>query len=117
MKSLSIKSLFLFVLVMSALNSSAQKWGNHTLYATQNGTSAFLIDTLGAVTHSWTFPSTAKTGYSTYLLQGGTLLRTVAKTGNSFNGGPICGEVQKVDWNGNIVWDYVYSTTHLLFAS
>ena len=111
MKSLSIKSLFLFVLVMSALNSSAQKWGNHTLYATQNGTNAFLVDTLGAVTHSWTFPSTAKTGYSTYLLQGGTLLRTVAKTGNSFNGGPICGEVQKVDWNGNVIWDYVYSTT------
>jgi hypothetical protein len=46
---------------------------------------------------------------SVYLLPGGYILRTIAKTGNSFTGGPICGEVQKADWNGNVVWDYVYS--------
>ncbi len=90
---------------------SAQQWGNHTLYSAQNGTAAYIIDTNGVVTHSWTFASTAKTGYSTYLLQGGTLLRTVARTGNSFTGGPICGQFQKIDWNGNLLWDFVYSTT------
>src|SRR5689334_5856029 len=100
---------YIFVLsltFMSYLGLNAQKWGNNTLYAPHNGTTAFLMDTLGAITHSWTFPATAKTGYSTYLLQGGTLLRTVAKSGNSFTGGPICGEFQKVDWNGNVTWDF-----------
>lgn len=94
--------------------SYAQKWGDFTLYATQNGTTAVLLDTMSTpgTFHTWTFSSTAKTGYSTYLLPGGYLLRTVSKSGNSFSGGPICGQVQKVDWNGNVVWDYVYSTTN-----
>jgi len=31
--------------------------------------------------------------------------------GNSFSGGPVSGEVQKVDQTGAVIWDYVYSTT------
>ena len=89
----------------------AQQWGDYTLYALQNQYSANLLDTNGNLVKTWTFPTTSKTGYSTYMLPGGTLLRTVARAGNSFQGGPICGEVQKVDWNGNVVWDYIYSTT------
>jgi Arylsulfotransferase (ASST)/Secretion system C-terminal sorting domain len=103
-----IISLFCFLFVSRV---SAQQWGQYTLYATMNGTTAYLIDTNNAVYHQWTFPSNAKTGYSSYLLPGGVLLRSVAKAGNSFTGGPICGQVQKVDWNGNVIWDYVYSTT------
>lgn len=92
-------------------NLTAQQWEGYTLYSTLNGTSAFLIDTNSTVYHTWTFTSANQTGYSSHLLPGGTLLRAVKKTGNSFSGGPICGKVQKVDWNGNIVWDYIYSTT------
>jgi hypothetical protein len=95
--------------ILTGLNTSAQQWGNHTLYATQNGTTAVIIDTNGATTHSWTF--TTQTAYSTYLLQGGTILRSVKKSGVSFTGGPISGQFQKVDWSGNILWDYSYSST------
>jgi hypothetical protein len=63
------------------------------------------------VYHTWTFASNAPTGYSSYLLPGGVVLRSVTKSGNYFTGGPICGQVQKVDWNGNVIWNYVYSTT------
>jgi len=101
--------LGIFLLFFSI--TRAQQWGDYTLYATQNGTTANLLDTNGNIYHTWTFPSTKKTGYSTYMLPGGSLMRTVARAGNSFSGGPICGEVQKVDWNGNVVWDFVYSTT------
>ncbi len=104
--------LLLLVLFLTGIKkTNAQQWEGYTLYATMNGTTAYLIDTGNVVYHSWTFPSTAQTGYSTHLLPGGTLLRSVKRTGNSFTGGPICGKVQKVDWNGNVVWDYVYSTT------
>lgn len=98
--------------IISFLSLQAQQWGDYTLYSGQNTSTAYLIDTMDTPNtfHSWTFSSTAKTGYSSYLLPGGYVLRTVAKSGNSFTGGPICGEVQKVDWNGNVVWDYVYST-------
>lgn len=110
-----MKKLILVCLAgLLGTSASAQKWGDFTLYSTQNSTTAVLLDTMSTpgTFHTWTFASTAKTGYSTYMLPGGYLLRTVAKSGNSFNGGPICGQVQKVDWNGNVVWDYVYSTTN-----
>ena len=107
------KVSFLLSLFFANLNfANAQQWGDYTLYALQNQFSANLLDTNGNIVKTWTFPTTAKTGYSTYMLPGGTLLRTVARAGNSFQGGPICGEVQKVDWNGNVIWDYVYSTAN-----
>jgi hypothetical protein len=73
----------------------AQQWGDYTLYATQNGTTSYLVDTNGTTYHTWTHASTAKTGYSYYMMPGGYLWRGVARSGNSFNGGPIFGEVQK----------------------
>lgn len=106
-----LKVIIALAILAGTQYTNAQQWGDYTLYATQNGTTAVLCDTNGTTFKTWTFSSTAKTGYSTYLLPGGTLLRTVARSGNSFTGGPICGEVQKVDYNGNIIWDYVYSTT------
>jgi hypothetical protein len=109
----SFKLLVLtFWLLSINMTVSAQQWGDYTLYAVKDQYSANLLDTNGNIVKTWSFPSTAKTGYSTYMLPGGTLLRTVARAGNSFQGGPICGEVQKVDWNGNVVWDYVYSTAN-----
>ncbi|MCX6272421.1 MAG: aryl-sulfate sulfotransferase [Bacteroidetes bacterium] len=103
-----LTGLLLFVLTSSI---SAQTYNGYTLYFPQNGVKAYLIDMNGSIYHTWTFPSSARTCYSTYLLPGGNLLRTVAKSGNSFNGGPISGEVQKVNWNGTVLWDYIYSTT------
>ena len=61
--------------------------------------------------HTWTFNSSSRTGYSSYLLPGGTVVRTVSNTGNKLNGGGITGKVQKVDWNGTLLWDFVYSSS------
>lgn len=104
--------LCLVMLVLSTtLTLQAQRYNGQTLYATQNSTTAVLMDSNQATVKSWTFSAADKTGYSTHMIPGGTLVRSVAKTGNSFTGGPICGQVQKVDYNGNITWNYVYSTT------
>lgn len=94
--------------LISATN--AQQWGDYTFYSVQNKSTAFLIDNSKSVYHSWSFTS-GKTGYSSYLLEGGTVLRTIARNGNQLNGAAMCGEVQKVDWNNNIVWDFVYSSS------
>lgn len=99
------------ILFLCSATSFAQQWGDYTFYSRQNSTSAVLLDTNGSTYHSWTFASSDKTGYSSYLLPGGTIVRTVARQGNSFQGGGICGQVQKVDFNGNVLWSYVYSTT------
>jgi hypothetical protein len=108
----TLKSLFI-ICIAAISNASAQQWGDYTLYSVMNSQSTVMVDTNNTTTtlHSWSHASTAKTGYSSYLMPGGILWRTVARTGNSFSGGPICGEVQKVDWNGTILWDFVYSTT------
>jgi hypothetical protein len=102
--------IFLAILYMYPLPIVAQQWGEYTLYSISNSTNAYLIDTNGTTYHTWTFPSTAKTGYSSYLMPGGTLVRTVAKTGNSLSGGGMTGRVQKVDYNGTVIWDYTHSS-------
>lgn len=107
MKKLFTIATWLYVLFMSPV--IAQQWGDYTFYSLMGSSSGVLLDTNQQVYKTWSF--TGKTGYSSYILPGGIVLRTVARTGNSFSGGPICGQVQKVDWNGNILWDYVYSTT------
>lgn len=88
----------------------AQQWGDYTLYSTQNSTSAYLIDTNNVNFHTWT-GLTGQTGYSAYILPGGTLLRTVKTTNSTFSGGGMCGRVQKVDYAGTLIWDYTYSTS------
>ena len=108
MKNYFTKTAALF-LIASALH--AQQWGDYTLYSIQNTSSTFLLDTNGTTVKTWTHTASAKTGYSSYLMPGGTLVRAVVRTGNSFSGGPICGQVQKVDYSGAVTWDFVYSTT------
>lgn len=89
---------------------NAQQWGDYTLYSTGNSTTAYLIDTNNVNFHTWT-GLTGTTAYSNYMLPGGVLLRTVDVTNSVFTGGGMSGRVQKVDWNGNIVWDYTHSST------
>lgn len=111
MRTNIFKSLaFTFALLLVNV-ANAQQYPGYTSYSIKNTSTAFLLDTNGTTYHTWTDATAKKTGYSTYVMPGGYLWRGIAKTGNSFTGGPICGEVQKLDYNGNVIWDYVYSTT------
>lgn len=103
--------LFSLILTFAFTKLDAQKYTGYTLYSLQNSTSATLLDTAGITAYkTWTGLS-SQTGYSSYLLPGGVLLRTAKATGVSFSGGPICGKIQKIDWNGAVLWDFTYSTT------
>jgi hypothetical protein len=99
------------LLLAAFCNVQAQAWGDFTLYSLQNSTSAQLMNNAQQVVKTWTFAAADKTGYSSHLLPGGSIIRAVQRTGNSFTGGPICGKIQKHDWAGNLTWDFVYSTT------
>ena len=114
MKNYINKSLLiigLHFMLTFPVNTNAQQWGLYTLYAPINSTQTYLVDTNGTTYKTWTSTSTQKTGFSVYLIPGDTLVRPVARTGNSFTGGGITGEVQKVTWDGTVVWDYVYSSS------
>lgn len=114
MKKFYILTGLLFLAIISSTKFTyAQQWGDYTLYST--GTTTVLVDTGDAsaakIIKTWTHSNSERTGYSSYLMPGGVLWRTVSRSGNSFSGGPICGQVQKVAYDGTILWNFVYSTT------
>jgi len=69
----------------------------------------YLIDRDGIVKHTWSsnfFP-----GESVYMLENGTILRSIKI---SLTGGGSGGGIQKIAWNNQLLWDYrFYSTTYL----
>lgn len=107
------KTYYLFIILfLSLISVNAQQFDGYTLYSVQNSSAAYLMDTNQTTYHSWTGLS-AQTGYSTHMEPGGTIVRA-AKGGTNPSGvpgGPICGKIQKHDYNGNLVWDYVYAGT------
>ncbi|TND07868.1 MAG: Uncharacterized protein FD123_2858 [Bacteroidetes bacterium] len=102
---------FAIAAVLCSAEVNAQQYAGYTLYSVQNSTTTYLMDTASATYHTWTHASTKQTGYSSYLTPGGTLWRTVKKSGNSLTGGGMCGEIMKVDYSGTVLWDYVVSST------
>ena len=110
-----MKKLIFIICLLVFSGANAQKWGLFTLYSLKGSNTAFLIDTNNIIYKTWTFANNKKTCFSSYLIPGDTLLRTVLYTGNVITGGTTSGEVQKIDWNNNVVWDYIYSdSTHVL---
>jgi len=87
MRKQSLAFCLLSFLLLKSFASTAQQWGDYTLYATMGGSAAYLVDTNGTTYHTWTFSATNHTGYSTYMMPGGTLVRSVSHSGNSFTGG------------------------------
>lgn len=104
-----------FSLSFLAIFSQAQKYNGYTLYSTQNSTTAYLMDTNQVTYHTWSGMS-AQTGYSTHMEPGGTIVRAVkgGTTPSGAPGGPICGKIQKYDYAGNLVWDYVVAGTDFI---
>ncbi len=94
---------------LSSIDSEAQQFNGFTLIATQNANSAYLMDTNQTTVKTWSGLSSS-TGYSAYLEPGGILTRTAKGTSPAgAPGGPVCGKIQKHDYNGNLIWDYTLS--------
>ncbi len=104
-----IKTANFLLLVFLVQGVKAQQWDGLTLYSTQNSTQGFLIDTNGVTVKTWNF--TGGTGYACHMVPGGSLFRTVQNQGNALMGGGMTGRIQKVDYNGTILWDYTYSSS------
>jgi hypothetical protein len=100
----------LFLCLATAMNTNAQQWNGLTLYSVQNSTSAQLVDTANMTVKTWTGLTTG-TGYSSYLMPGGVLVRSVKVNNTTFNGGGACGGVQKYNYAGTLLWNYTHSST------
>ncbi|MCX6250273.1 MAG: aryl-sulfate sulfotransferase [Bacteroidetes bacterium] len=104
------KYILLSIILLMICGAKAQQWGLYTLYSVTGTNKAFLIDTNNTIYKTWTFGATKQTSFTSYLIPGDTLVRTINYTGNLIIDHTISGEVQKVDWNNNVIWDFIYST-------
>jgi len=77
----------------------------YVLFAPITYHTTYLIDKCGKLVHSW--DSQHNPGLSVYLLPDGTLLRTGnVIDSNYFNSGGTGGIIEKIDWDGNVIWSY-----------
>ena len=75
-----------------------------------NGHNTYLMNNCGQIVHTWNTPNTTP-GNSHYLLSDGTLMMA-AKADTALNnpiGGGGGGErIMHLDWDGNVLWDYIH---------
>src|SRR5436190_5310706 len=79
----------------------------YTLIAPMQSSNTYLIDMEGRVVHTW--KSNYPPALGAYLLENGELLRPAAqrREGMQFGTGPGGGgRIQKIAWNGDLVWDF-----------
>ena len=80
----------------------------YTLFSVHNKT--YLINNDGKIVHQWS--SNFNVGQSVYLLENGDLLRAAEVPSKSrFTMPSVGGRAELFDWDGNLIWEYNYSTT------
>lgn len=80
----------------------------YTLFAPMSDTMTYLIDNCGEKVHSWV--SSYRPAASVYLLENGNLLRTRSANKPNFSTGGSGGEIEILDWDGNVIWEYELAT-------
>ena len=79
----------------------------YVLFAPITSNTTYLIDKCGKQVHSWR--TTYKPGVSVFLLEDGNLLRTGNTSNSTFATLGAGGTIEKIDWNGNVLWSYTIS--------
>lgn len=105
--------LFLSLLVsqeqtMGLFINQPQSYNGYTLFAPNRYTKTYLINNNGLEINSW--QSAFVPGQAVYFLENGNLLRTGRPNDPGFNSGGFGGLVEEFSWEGNLVWQFFYST-------
>ena len=80
----------------------------YTFFAPIRSKTSYLINMNGEVVHEW--PSEHPPGNAAYLMEDGSLIRTAQDFDNPvFHGGGSGGRVQRISWEGELLWDYLFS--------
>lgn len=85
-----------------------QAFEGYTLLAPLASRNTYLIDNCGRVLHTWT--GSYEPRNSVTLQPDGLLLRTGRMPNGNFPAAGSGGYIERLDWNSNVVWSYVYST-------
>jgi len=93
------------------LNDSSS-FNGYTLFAPSSYINTYLINNEGRLVNLW--EGTYKPGLSAYLLENGNLLRTAVVTNTTFNAGGKGGLIQEFRWEGDLNWEFEYSSNQYL---
>ncbi|MCP3905122.1 MAG: arylsulfotransferase (ASST) [Planctomycetes bacterium] len=90
------------------LSGAPEAFAGYTLFTQLQGRTTYLTDNDGRIVNAW--QSLYAPGNSQYLLDDGHLLRTGDPGGNpTFAAGGDSGIVEEYDWDGTLVWSFLYS--------
>ena len=82
-----------------------------------SGHNQYLLNNCGEVVHTWNSPLTSPAN-SMYLMENGDMLypaKADTATNNPIYGGGGGERIIRKDWDGNILWDYIYYTNEYRF--
>jgi len=113
MKRHLLLSLFLSITFVSFSQQTvglffndSSSYNGYTLIAPEF-TTTYLIDNCGYVVNTW--EANQRPGKTAYLLENGNLLRTGSIASN-FNSGGSGGRIELFSWEGELLWQYDYSS-------
>ena len=103
----SNRNYFFFLFLCLSSSAIAQQFNGWTLASVMNSTTATLMDTNQVTVKTWS-GLTGASGYSSFLMPGGILVRGAkgATVPAGAPGGPTHGKIQKHDYSGAMIWDY-----------
>ncbi len=84
----------------------------YTLFSPLRSQTSLLINLDGEVVHEWT--TDCSPGNSAYLQDNGDLIRCGRVSNEVFKGGGQGGKIQRLDWDGNLLWDLPLSDDKML---
>ncbi|MEF8848739.1 MAG: aryl-sulfate sulfotransferase [Candidatus Thermoplasmatota archaeon] len=109
---------FFFINIQACTNAflvinKESSFEGYTLYTPEFSKNVFLMDNNGKIVHRW--ETDYFQGLPVYLLENGNLLRgdTQQFSKNFFLGG-VTGHVGMYDWNGSLIWEFLYTNETVL---
>ena len=94
------------------LINDTRAFNGYTLFAPKHNTMVYLMDNEGRVVNRW--DTEYEPGQSVYLLENGHLLHCCFTKNGNFTRGGEGGRLEEYDWEGNLVWEFEYSTDKVL---
>ncbi len=87
-------------------------FAGYTLFSPLKEQKTYLIDLQHRTVHSWTHDCLPAS--MPYLLSDGSILRPCGAGNLFFQGGGAGGRIQRIAWDGTLLWDYYYSSNQVL---
>ncbi|MCP4858305.1 MAG: SUMF1/EgtB/PvdO family nonheme iron enzyme [Fuerstiella sp.] len=97
---------------LGLLVNDTRAFNGYTLFAPKHNTMVYLIDNEGRVVNRW--DTQYEPGQSVYLLENGHLLHCCFTRNGNFTRGGEGGRLEEYDWEGNLVWEFEYSSDKVL---